>query len=74
MTRSDLVRRITASNTTFETTSPVPLFQTRMVGGPGQILKHQYAVSRDGRFLINEPAEGSAPTPITLILNWQPRS
>jgi hypothetical protein len=65
---------VTASNTTFEATSPVPLFQTRVVGGPGQILKHQYAVSRDGRFLINEPAGGSAPTPITLILNWQPRS
>ena len=28
----------------------------------------QYAVSRDGRFLISQP-EASAPTPLTLILN-----
>ena len=38
-----------------------------------QTLKHNYAVSRDGRFLINEPAEASTATPLTLILNWQPR-
>jgi eukaryotic-like serine/threonine-protein kinase len=65
---------VTTSGTTFEAASPVALFQTRIVGGPNQILKHQYAVSREGRFLINEPAEGSTTTPITLILNWKPRS
>jgi Tol biopolymer transport system component len=63
---------VTASDQTFEAAPPVALFQTRIVGGPAQIVKHQYAVSRDGRFLINEPAEASAATPITLILNWQP--
>jgi len=51
----------------------VALFQTRIVGGSVQIVKHQYAVSRDGRFLINEPVQESTPTPITLILNWKPR-
>jgi hypothetical protein len=65
---------VTASGTTFEAAPPVALFQTRIVGGPGQILKHQYAVSRDGRFLINETAEASTATPITLIFNWKPRS
>jgi len=33
--------------------------------------KQEYAVSRDGRFLINQPAEAAMPPPpITLILNW----
>jgi len=35
--------------------------------------KQQYAVARDGRFLINEPTEQSSTTPITLILNWKPK-
>ncbi len=65
---------VTASDTTFEASPPVALFQTRIVGGANQTLKHQYAVSRDGRFLINHPAEASTATPITLILNWKPRS
>jgi Tol biopolymer transport system component len=64
---------VAASNATFEAAPPVALFQTRIAGGPGQINKHEYAVSRDGRFLINEPAEASTATPITLILNWTPR-
>jgi hypothetical protein len=64
---------VVVSNATFEAAPPVALFQTRIGGGPGQINKHEYAVSRDGRFLINERAEASAATPITLILNWQPR-
>ncbi len=33
-------------------------------------VKAQYAVARDGRFLINESAEGPAAVPITLVLNW----
>jgi Tol biopolymer transport system component len=64
---------VTASTPAFDTASPVALFQTRIAGGAGQSVKPQYAVSRDGRFLINERVEESAPTPITLILNWQPR-
>jgi hypothetical protein len=63
---------VAASNVTFEAAPPVALFQTRIVGDPGQILKHQYAVSRDGRFLINETPEASTATPIMLILNWKP--
>jgi eukaryotic-like serine/threonine-protein kinase len=63
---------VTASGTTFETAPPVALFQTRITGG-SQIVKHQYAVAGD-RFLINEPAETSTTAPITLILNWEPRS
>ncbi|HET9359997.1 MAG TPA: hypothetical protein VFO58_09610, partial [Vicinamibacterales bacterium] len=47
---------------------PAPLFPTRITG---QTFKHQYAVSSDGRFLINNAAESSAP-PITVILNAKP--
>ena len=63
---------VTTSDTTFETAPPVTLFQTRIVGEPSQF-KQQYAVSRDGRFLIIETAEASTATPITLILNWKAR-
>ena len=65
---------VAASDTTFEAAPPVALFQTRIVGGVNAIIKHQYAVSRDGRFLINHLPEESTATPITLILNWKPRS
>jgi Tol biopolymer transport system component len=51
---------------------PVPLFQTSIYLYGGN-LKTQYAVSTDGRFLINQPVVDSAPAPITLILNWKPR-
>ena len=65
---------VAASDTTFEAAPPVALFQTRIVGRSHAIIKHQYAVSRDGRFLINHLPEESTATPITLILNWKPRS
>ena len=56
----------------FEAGTPVALFQTRIAGGGAATWKHQYSVSRDGRFLINQLVETSAP-PITLILNWKPK-
>ena len=43
-----------------------------LLGGGAATWKHQYSVSRDGRFLINQLVETSAP-PITLILNWKPK-
>jgi len=36
-------------------------------------LQTQYAVSRDGRFLINTQVDESNTTPVTLILNWKPK-
>jgi len=63
----------TATGATFEAGTPMTLFATRIVGGgAAAINKPQYAVSRDGRFLINQPADESTTTPITLILNWNP--
>ena len=32
----------------------------------------QYAVARDGRFLINQPVKDAAAAPITLLINWNP--
>ena len=61
---------VIASDTTFEAAPPVALFQTRVSVNPA---KQEYAVSRDGRFLINEPVEESTADPIRLILNWKPR-
>jgi hypothetical protein len=60
------------SGSAFDAEPPHALFQTRMVVGGIANLKQQYAVSRDGRFLINMPAETSSAPPITLILNWRP--
>ena len=64
---------VSASGTSFEAAPPVALFQTRIVGGGANSgNKHQYAVSADGRFLINVPAGDSTPAPITLLQNWKP--
>ena len=57
---------------TFAAGTPVALFPVTVPPGAGSN-KQQYAVSRDGRFLINQPVETSNTTaPITLILNWKP--
>jgi hypothetical protein len=61
---------ITASPQTLVVGPPVTLFSVLLAPGAGTN-KQQYAVSRDGRFLINQPAETSAMPPITVILNWK---
>ena len=58
---------VAASGSTFEAGKPVTLFPTNV----GLIPRAQYAVSRDGRFLINQMIEESTAVPITLIQNWQ---
>jgi hypothetical protein len=66
---------ITASGLTFDPGPLVGLFRARFQGGStANPAKHQYAVSGDGRFLINQPSEDATPSPITLILNWKPPS
>jgi len=51
----------------FEPGVAVPLFETRVVGF------FPYDVSADGRFLLYTPseAEAAAPSPVTIVLNWQ---
>jgi len=60
---------IHTSESSFGAGRPEALFQTRMNLNP---YKHSYAVSADGRFLINQLVNESATTPITLLLNWHP--
>ena len=51
---------------------PVPLFATRVDRVPS--IGAQYIVSPDGqRFLMHTFVQDASPTPIRLILNWQPR-
>jgi hypothetical protein len=49
---------------------PVPLFQTHLATGTNILgYRPQYAVSRDGRFLLNTAIE-SASAPIVVVANW----
>ena len=62
---------VTAVGTSFTAGAPVALFPTRSVdGGTLAINRPQYAVARDGRFLINQPVADATAAPITLVLNW----
>jgi hypothetical protein len=59
---------IHASASSIESEAPVALFQPRM---DSNVVREQYSVSADGRFLINEIIDDSSAPPITLILNWK---
>ncbi len=62
-----------ADDQTLETSAPVALFATRLASGSGitgVARKPQYAVARDGRFLMNVAVEGTTASPITIVLNW----
>jgi hypothetical protein len=63
---------VRASGATFDPGTPTGLFKARMVVGGNANLVPQYAVSRDGRFLINVPDETSSAAPLTVIVNWKP--
>src|SRR5439155_7244065 len=63
---------LTVKNSTLEAGTPVPLFSAGIYGGgTDNFPSPQYAVSRDGRFLINQPVEDTTAL-ITVILNWKP--
>ena len=65
--------RSTRTDFAIEVGRPVALFTTRMMGGfAASFVRAPYAVSRDGRFLFNEPVDDSTSAPVTLILNWKP--
>jgi Tol biopolymer transport system component len=56
--------------------TPVPLFQAHLASGNGISLtgwqsRALYAVTSDGRFLMNATTEGADASPITIVLNWQ---
>jgi hypothetical protein len=61
---------ISVSATTLKHGVQTSLFPARIATG-GSANKQQYAVARNGRFLIDQPVD-QAISPITLILNWKP--
>lgn len=63
---------VRATATAFEAGTPVPLFRARSVDGAGAGNVPEFAVARDGRFLLNQPVAETTVAPITLILNWRP--
>jgi Tol biopolymer transport system component len=61
---------ITSSGTTVDVKAPVALFQTHLATGTNVLgIKPQYAVAKDGRFLLNTAVE-SASAPIVISVNW----
>jgi Tol biopolymer transport system component len=62
---------ITLQNGVPSATKPAPLFPVSIASGLGAN-RQEYAVSRDGKFLINEPSKIESLPPITVILNWRP--
>jgi Tol biopolymer transport system component len=63
---------VSASGAAFEVRLARPLFQVGIVTASTTAQKPQYAVARDGRFLINQPAKEATIAPITLLMNWNP--
>ena len=64
----------TADDAAVKASDPVTLFQTSIGTVIQGAQKQQYVVSKDGkRFLVSNVIE-EALSPITLILNWRPRS
>ncbi len=60
---------VSARGAAFTARAPEPLFFTHIAPG---VFKPQYAVARDGRFLINTELETASSEPIHLLLNWKP--
>jgi len=64
-----------ADRHTLDVGTPLPLFRTRLASGAnipvGRESRSQYAVSADGRFLMNMAVEGATAAPITVVLNWE---
>lgn len=67
---------IAGSETTLTPGTPIPLFQPRIHGGgnAANFFLQQYDVSKDGHFLVNVNVGEAVASPITLILNWTPKS
>jgi hypothetical protein len=52
-----------------------PLFRARLLSGPTVSVGFapQYAVTKDGRFLLNVPVAEPEPPVIHVMLNWRPQ-
>ena len=68
--------RVASNGRAVEAGVPVALFPTRLASGAnvnaaGFASRAQYAVARDGRFLMNVSVDEAAPAPpITIVQNW----
>jgi Tol biopolymer transport system component len=65
---------VSSAGSAFDAGAAVPLFQVQIVSTSAAAHKPQYAVARDGRFLINQPVKEATATPITLLMNWNPET
>jgi eukaryotic-like serine/threonine-protein kinase len=63
---------IHGSGSSFEAETPKVLFPVHVESSRGG--HPPYAVSGDGRFLVNQFTEATSNNPITLILNWKPKA
>lgn len=66
--------RVTSDGAVPESTTPIPLFATRILGGlPGQgNYRQQYMVAPGGkRFLMHSVVQEDT-SPVIVILNWKP--
>jgi Tol biopolymer transport system component len=71
-----MAARVTLKSQGIEPEKPSALFSTHIVGGGAggnAVNRQEYAVSREGHFLINEQIDDYV-SPITLVLNWKPKS
>jgi Tol biopolymer transport system component len=66
--------RFALDGTAVDVGTPTPLFPTHVGGAVSGLDRQQYVVSPDGqRFLMSVVPEDANPSPINVILNWQPR-
>jgi serine/threonine protein kinase len=63
---------IHASGSSIEAETPTVLFPVQVESSEGG--HPPYAVSGDGRFLVNQFTEATFDNPITLVLNWRPKA
>ncbi|MBI3262133.1 MAG: protein kinase [Acidobacteria bacterium] len=64
---------LSATARSVDVANPVQLFASRINAGQSGLLRHQYAVSADGkRFLLNAVTEAAMVAPVTVMLNWRP--
>jgi serine/threonine protein kinase len=67
-----IAARMTETVDSIKPGAPFDLFQTRIyLGGTDQPARSQYAVAKDGRFLINTVVGDATVPPIIVIQNWR---
>ena len=69
MTRAD----VAVEGRTLSAGKPLTLFDPRpLLSGGSNLSQTVYAVTRDGRFLVNTVVADNVDEPLTVVLNWRP--